>query len=169
MNITVLIFGLFAFLFFIVSLYSGTRWRVVFFNIVFLILCYVSISLVIGEAKPVFNVPLYNHAAWDDKHVYVVGGWWDKKYIYLLIKEDEKVITYVWTMNQRFLDEIKKANAEMSARSGGDRWGFGLGNGVAEGLDTTTPSVILPPPIDEHPITKPLEEDTSTLHHYEVN
>jgi hypothetical protein len=154
-----LIYFLFALTFLVVSLFTGNKIRIVIFNIIFLLLTYASISFMLGEAKPVANVPLYFHANWDDEDVYVVGGYWNKENIWLLVKESNNIKTYEWPMSDEFLDALKKAQEKQSANTqGNDRWGFKLKNPKqgqgSNGLDINIPEIELPEPQKDHPIPK---------------
>jgi hypothetical protein len=124
LTIPVIIFASCAVLFFIMSLFTNGKIRLVFLNVIFLVLVYVSVANILGEPKPVTNIPLYSHAKWDDAGVVVVGGYWNNDYIYLLLQED-RIRLYAWPQNPEFLDEIKKAQEGRQAEVG-DRWGFKL-------------------------------------------
>lgn len=165
------IFSIFGLLFFITTLFTKTRYMIIIFNVLFLFISYIAIAEILGEPKPVGQYPLYQHSQWDASDVYVVGGYWDDKRIYLLVKEDNKIKTYSWSMNLAFLDELKKAQEAMEKENGhgGNRWGFKLGNHKKlnhyDGLnDDSDPTVILPDPQKNQPLPKNPQINGGVMH-----
>lgn len=167
-NTAFVIFFAFALLFFVTTIFTKSRYLVIILNIVFLLITYVSISDLLGEAKPVAPYPLYQHAQWDSDDVYVVGGYWNKDKIWLILKEDGYIRTYAWPMNLVFLDELKKAQEVMMAASkGAERWGFKFKGHMksVDGLDAM-PNIVLPQPKEGKALPKDQMIEDGPVHDY---
>lgn len=121
-SIASLVFLSFALLFFIVTLFTGGKYRVIFFNILFLILSYYSISQLIGNAKPVLDIPFYGHAVWDNDEVTVLSAWIGPNKVFLMLEEGEPRL-YAWPKTKELVDALTQAEQEQELETG-YRFGF---------------------------------------------